>query len=137
VRSEVLQREKEERNILQIKKREKADLISHILRRNCLLKHVIKGKIHRRVEVTGRRGIRSKQLLDEFKEIGGYFKSNKASTRSPLWRIRFTRGSGPVVRQTARTGRGSQDGGLLFFPTVQLSSPNFLSIFESADLKEM
>jgi hypothetical protein len=31
----------------------------------------------------GRRGIRSKQLLDEFKETVGYCKSNKGSTRPP------------------------------------------------------
>ena len=41
VRSEVvLHRVKEERSILHTTKRRKADWISHILRRNCLLKHV-------------------------------------------------------------------------------------------------
>jgi hypothetical protein len=38
--------------------------IGHILRRNCLLKHVIEGMIEGRVEVTGRRGERRTQLLD-------------------------------------------------------------------------
>ena len=38
--------------------------ISHNLRRNCLVIHVIEGKI----EEMGRRGRRHKQLLDEFKE---------------------------------------------------------------------
>jgi hypothetical protein len=47
VRNEVLHRVKEERNILLIIKRRKANWIGHILRRNCLLKHVIKGKIER------------------------------------------------------------------------------------------
>jgi hypothetical protein len=43
---EVLHRVKEERNILHTyKKRRKANWIGHILRRNCLLKHVIEGKI--------------------------------------------------------------------------------------------
>ena len=42
---EVLQRVKKERNILQIMKRRKATWIGHILRRNCLLKHVIEGNI--------------------------------------------------------------------------------------------
>jgi len=45
-------------------KRRKAKWIVHILRRNCLLKHVIEGKIEGRVEVTGRRERRRKQLLD-------------------------------------------------------------------------
>jgi hypothetical protein len=35
-------------------------LIHHIMRRNCLLKHVIEGKIEGRIEVTGRRGRRHK-----------------------------------------------------------------------------
>jgi hypothetical protein len=35
---------KEKRNILLTIKRRKAKLIGHILRRNCLLKHVIAGK---------------------------------------------------------------------------------------------
>jgi hypothetical protein len=42
---EVLQRVKEERNILHNIKRRKANWIGHILRRNCLLQHVIEGKI--------------------------------------------------------------------------------------------
>jgi hypothetical protein len=36
---------KEERNILHTIKRKKADWIGHILRRKCLLKHIIEGKI--------------------------------------------------------------------------------------------
>jgi hypothetical protein len=36
----------------------------HILRRNCLLKHVIEGKIEGRIDVTGRRERRRKHLLD-------------------------------------------------------------------------
>jgi len=43
VRNEVL-RKVEDTNILQAIKRE-ANWIGHILRRNCLLKHVIEGKI--------------------------------------------------------------------------------------------
>jgi hypothetical protein len=37
--------EQEERNILQTIKRRKANWIGHILRRNCLLEHVIEGKL--------------------------------------------------------------------------------------------
>jgi len=36
----------------------------HILRRNCLLKQVIEGKIEGRTDVTGRRERRRKHLLD-------------------------------------------------------------------------
>jgi len=45
VKNEVLQRIKEEGNILHRRKRKKANWISHNLRRNCLLKHVIEGQI--------------------------------------------------------------------------------------------
>jgi hypothetical protein len=60
---EVLHRVKEDRNILHTIKRRKANWFGHILRRNCLLKHVIKGKLEGRIEMTGRRGRRRKQLL--------------------------------------------------------------------------
>jgi hypothetical protein len=65
---EVLHRVKEERNIIHTIKRRKANWIGHILRRNCLLKYVIKGKLEGRIEMTGRRGRRRKQLLDDLKE---------------------------------------------------------------------
>ena len=61
---EVLHTVKEERNILYTIKIRKANWIGHILRKNCLLTHVIEGKI----EGTARRGRRSKQLLNDLKE---------------------------------------------------------------------
>jgi len=60
---EGLQRVKEERNILHTIQRRKANWIGHILRRHCLLKHILEGEIEGRVEVAGRRGRRCKQLL--------------------------------------------------------------------------
>jgi hypothetical protein len=42
---EVLLRVKEQRNILQEISKRKATWIGYFLRRNCLLKHVIEGKI--------------------------------------------------------------------------------------------
>jgi hypothetical protein len=53
---EVLPRVKEERNILQTVKMRKDNWIGYILPRNCLLQHVIEGKMQGRIEVTGRRG---------------------------------------------------------------------------------
>jgi len=73
VKNEVLHEDKE-RNILHAVKRSKANWISHILRRNRLLRHVIQGNIVGRREVTrGRERIR-KQLLDGLKETRGYWK---------------------------------------------------------------
>jgi hypothetical protein len=60
---EVLHIFKEERNILHTIKRRQANWIGHILRRNCLLKHVIAEKIKGRIKVTGRRRKRRKLLL--------------------------------------------------------------------------
>jgi hypothetical protein len=51
---EVLGRVKEERNIVYTIKGRKANWIGHILHRNCLLKHVIEGKLEGRTEMTGR-----------------------------------------------------------------------------------
>jgi replicative superfamily II helicase len=77
---EVLHRVKEERNILHTIKR-KANWIGHILRRNCLLKHVIEGKLGGRIEMTGRRGRRRKPLLDDLKEKK-ILEIERGSTRS-------------------------------------------------------
>jgi hypothetical protein len=98
---EVLHRVKEERNILHTIKRRKANWIGHILRRNCLLKHVIEGKLEGRIEMTGRRGRRRKQLLYDLKEKRRYWKLKEEALDHILWRTRFGRGYGPVVRQTA------------------------------------
>jgi hypothetical protein len=45
---------KEERNNLHTLKGRKDNWIGHILRRNCVLKHVTSGKIEGRIEVMGR-----------------------------------------------------------------------------------
>jgi hypothetical protein len=53
---EVLLTVKEQRNILHEISKWKANWISHIMRRNCLLRQVVEGKIKGEIEVTGRRG---------------------------------------------------------------------------------
>jgi hypothetical protein len=64
----VLHRVKKEISILRTIKRRKANWIDHTLRRNCLLKHGIEGKIVGRIVITGSRGRRRKQLLDDLKK---------------------------------------------------------------------
>ena len=61
-------RVKVQRNILHEIRKRKVNWIDHILRRNCLLKRVIEGKIQGGKEVTGRRGRRCRKLLDDLKE---------------------------------------------------------------------
>ena len=68
VRNEVLLLVKEQRNILHEILRRKANWVGHILRRNCLLHRVIEGKIKVGIEVTGKRGRRRRNLLDDHKE---------------------------------------------------------------------
>jgi hypothetical protein len=53
-----------------------------------------------RKEVTGRRGRRSKHLLDDVKEMGEYWKLKAEALDGTLWRTGFGRGCGPVVRET-------------------------------------
>jgi hypothetical protein len=43
--------------------KKKVNWNDHILRRDCFIKHVFEGKIFGRIEVTGRRKKRRKQLL--------------------------------------------------------------------------
>jgi ribosomal 50S subunit-associated protein YjgA (DUF615 family) len=99
VRNEVLLTGKEQRN--EIRKR-KANWIGHILRRNCLLRQVIEGKLKGGIEVTGRRGRRGRKLLDAIKERRGYSYLKEEALDRTMWRARFGRGFGPVVRQTAK-----------------------------------
>jgi hypothetical protein len=62
---------KEDRNVLHAIKRRKAIWIDHMLRRNCLLKQVIEGKLGG-IEMTVRKGRRRKLLLDYLEERRGY-----------------------------------------------------------------
>ena len=97
----VLLRVVEQRNILHeihVRKK-KANWIGHILRSNCLLKQVIEGKIKGEMEVTRRRGIRRKKLLDDLKDRIGYSHSKKEALDRTMWRNRFGGGFGPVFRQ--------------------------------------
>jgi hypothetical protein len=98
---EVLLRVKEQRNILHEICKWKANWIGHILHRNCLLQRVIEGKIKGEIEVAGRRGRRSRKLLDDLKERRGYSHLKEEALDCTMWRVRFGRGFGPVVRQTA------------------------------------
>jgi len=98
---EVLLRVKEQRNILHEISKRKANWIGHILRRNCLLQRVIEGKIQGGIEVTGRQGRRRTKLLDKLEERRGYTHLKEEAVDRTMWRARFGRGFGPVVRQTA------------------------------------
>ena len=70
------------------------------MRRNCLLQRVIEGKIKGGIEVTGRQRRRRRKLLDDLKERRGYSHMREEALDRTMWRARFGRGVGHVVRQT-------------------------------------
>jgi hypothetical protein len=67
-------------------RRRKANWIGHILRRTCLLKHVIGGK----------------QLLDDLKEKKIDYNLREEATDRTRWRTGFVRGNGPVANQSTQ-----------------------------------
>ena len=99
---EVLLRVKEQRNILHEIRKRKANWIGHILRRNCFLQRVIEGKIKGVIEVTGRRGRKRRKLLDDLKKRRGYSYLKEEALDRTMWRARFGRRFGPVVRQATK-----------------------------------
>ena len=66
--------DKLDRSCDKIREERKANCTGHNLSSNCVLKHVIEGKVEGRIEVTRRRGKRSKQLLDSLSERRVYWK---------------------------------------------------------------
>jgi hypothetical protein len=52
--------------------------------------------------VTGRRGRKRRKLLDDLKERRGYSHLKEEAPDRSMWRTRFGRGLGPVVRQTTK-----------------------------------
>jgi hypothetical protein len=66
VKYEMLHKFGGKRNIVYTVKRRKVNWIGHILRWNCLLKHVIEGKIEESIKAKGRRKRRHKQPVDVF-----------------------------------------------------------------------
>ena len=63
---------------------------------------VTEGKIQGGIEVTGRQGRRRMKLLDDLKERRGYSHLKEEALDRTMWRARFGRVFGPVVRQTTK-----------------------------------
>jgi len=75
----------------------KANRVGHILHTNCVLNHITDGKEEGRIEVTGRRGRRHRQLLDGLEEWRGCRKLKAEALYGTVWRTGFGKGCGPVV----------------------------------------
>jgi len=106
---EDLLRVNEQRNILHEISKRNAKWIGHILCRNCLLQRVIEGKIKGGIEVTGRRGRRRRKLLDDLKESRGYSHLEEEALDCTMWRARFGRGFGPLLRQITKRMNGGHN----------------------------
>jgi len=52
--------------------------------------------------VKGRRGSRRRKLLDDLKERRGYSRLKEKALDRTIWRTRFGRGFGPVMKQTTK-----------------------------------
>jgi hypothetical protein len=74
-----------------------ANWFGHILHRNCLLKHIIEGKLEKKMMII--RGKSSKQLLYDLKETTGYWKMKQDVLEGTMWRTRFVR----LTLSTSRT----------------------------------
>jgi hypothetical protein len=81
-KDEVLHTVKEGRNFLHTINRMKANWIGHILRRNCLLKHVIEGCVQGK-KIRGRR---LKQLLEDVKERKNCWNLKEEAFNGILWK---------------------------------------------------
>jgi hypothetical protein len=97
-KEEALHRVKEKRNVLhKVKRRKKTNWIGRILQRNCILKHVVKGSIEGKREVTRRRGRICSQLRDYLKEMRRYWKLNTNALNGTLWKTGFERDYGLLI----------------------------------------
>jgi hypothetical protein len=100
---EVLHRDKEQRNILHTVTRRKSYWIGYILHGNCLLTHIIvEGKLEGMIDVTGRRGRRRKQLLNDLKKKRKSWKWKDEALDRTVWRTGFSKDCGTVPRQNEK-----------------------------------
>jgi hypothetical protein len=79
-------------------KRWETNWIGHNLRRNCVLKYFVEGK----VEGTRRQGRKRKHLLNDLKENRKYCSLKKKALVRPLWRNSFRSVCGHVTRQNTQ-----------------------------------
>ena len=80
-------------------------MVGHILRRNCLLEHVIEERIKGTIEVAGRRGRRGKQLLYDLKGMRGYLKLKDEALARTLWRNSLGKGLWNCLKADNRTNK--------------------------------
>jgi hypothetical protein len=72
----------------------------NLVKYRCVLKHVAEGKTEGRIKVTGGRETICKQLLEDINKKEEWWKLKEEALHHILWRTRFRKGYGPLVRQT-------------------------------------
>ena len=97
----VVHNSKKERNILHTINGRKANRISHIWRKICLLKHVINGEDRGKDKRTRRRGSGRRQPKHYFQKRRGYCKLKEEALGRTLSRPCFGRDYGSLIRKTA------------------------------------
>jgi len=80
----------------------KANWFDQVLRKCCLLKHVIEGTTEGRIEGAEIRVRWRKQLRDDLKEKETYRNLIENALDYTVGRTRFGTGCGPVARQTTK-----------------------------------
>jgi hypothetical protein len=78
----------------------KAEIFKDEKHHNYVIKFYANIPIQGGIEVTGRQGRRRRKLLDDLKERRGYSHLKEETLDCTMWRARFGRDFGPVVRQT-------------------------------------
>ena len=94
--------------MLHKRERRMANWIGHDLCRKYIIKRIIERKTEERIEVTGRRGRRSKQLLNDLKKTRRYWKFKAEVLDGTVWKIGLGRGYGPVVRLHGESWQSNQ-----------------------------
>jgi hypothetical protein len=80
------------------------------------------------IEVTGRQGRRRRKLLDDLKERRGWSHLKEEALDRTMWRARFGRSFGPVVRQTAKWKRCNMRAEItLFYALISSTHINWAS----------
>jgi hypothetical protein len=75
-------------------------LIGHILRKNCLLKHITEEKNTKSDRSDGKKKKKRKQLLDDLTETRGYWELKEEELDGTFCETVFVRGNVPVLKQT-------------------------------------
>ena len=87
--------------IHEIRKRRRTGLVTFCIE-TAFYNGLLKERYKRGTEVTGRQGRKRRKLLDDLKERRGYSHLKEEALDRTMWRARFGRGFGPVVRQTSK-----------------------------------